>query len=238
MNSIVSADALGVISELVDGQEPAAADAPSRPSWQTVPCPPWCESVHDEGDYYSDRYHLAPEPERIGLSLYDDDRAGHGCTLGVLRVEVGQHYRQSEPTLSLWMPAHDLSERRVTGEMNLDLTVSEAAALRDQISLALDLVDAAAHSTGRGPDPAEQCRPWCTRHDEAGECCFTTPLVIDQGSVLPGFSTRVRVQVAACAEGETVHVDADGADALTLDPGSAARLGAALLAAAATAVQR
>jgi hypothetical protein len=121
----------------------AAEHTPSRPHWQTAPCPSWCGEIHQDSDYYPDRAHYLAPLEPLELSLYDDDHAGNGSTPGVLEVSVLQHYRQAEPTIGLVMPEHESGHSRVTGEYDLDLTVAEARALRDQLTEILTLVGSA-----------------------------------------------------------------------------------------------
>ena len=113
----------------------------TRPFWQSRPCPPWCATIHQDHDYYADRHHHATAGEPIDLSLYDDDRTSDGNRPGELDFAITQHYRSAEATVTLLLPLHELDDSQVTGELDLELTVDEARALRDRLSVILGLVD-------------------------------------------------------------------------------------------------
>jgi hypothetical protein len=138
MNSIVGDGALRVIFGGVDQPPSESPERVVRPRWQATPCPPWCQNVHQDGDHTADRLHAAIL-EPIELSLYDDGRAGDGSEPGEVRVALAQHYRHAEPAVTLMMPAHELEDSSVTGEMDLALTMAEARALHDRLAAALEM---------------------------------------------------------------------------------------------------
>lgn len=324
MNSILSSDALGVISGLIDDEQPTPAVAAPRPFWQTEPCPAWCTNRHEDSDQHGDRSHWAPVAS-VDLALYTAKGGEGEYGSGELLIGATQHYRAAEPEIDLTVPTTRGTSYIASGEQGVRMSVDEARAVRDQLSQLLGLIDGdaldvelvdqgdgrarvsaeqtisfnapfesgdyvRAHLTqwteqdsppelevtieanvtvwGCTPDQARdaaaqlriaadridalaavaegvnarlaepgRCRPWCTAHDEASGSCFAEPVVIDSDSQLPGVTPSVRAQLAADEDGESVHVDADGADLLTLDPDTAVRLGAALVATGAKAVE-
>jgi len=126
----------GIISALADhtiGEQPVAA---ARPHWQSEPCPAWCGVVHKDGDYYEDRHHFETFRD-IDLTLYQDG-TGADRQPGQLVVSANQHYRQAVPEISLVVPTHEPGHaHKVAGETQVDMTMAEARALRDALSLVL-----------------------------------------------------------------------------------------------------
>ncbi len=109
-----------------------------RPTWQTKPCPPWCNATHREQDFHDDRNHFATPVAAIDLTLYDAERHGGGSQPGSLDLSICQHYRQGEAEIDLTLPVH--KGPKVTGEAELALTVAEARALRDGLTALLAML--------------------------------------------------------------------------------------------------
>lgn len=66
-----------------------------RPSWLPTGCPSWCyPDCHSQDDAYDDRYHHS-DPTDVTLTA--DNPAGATGGPGYLRVELSQHYRETEP---------------------------------------------------------------------------------------------------------------------------------------------
>lgn len=162
------------MSTIIDGIAPNAMplkpyatpaghpESAGRPSWQSRPCPAWCEAVHSEGAVYEDRYHFAAV-DPIDLSLYESTRGAQAAEPGTALVSASQHYREAEPTIAVTLPVTDgQDERRVIGETALNMTTAEARALRDRLSQILLTIDGGAQGSpdfelGESDDGAVRC---------------------------------------------------------------------------------
>jgi hypothetical protein len=90
------------------------------PFWQTTPCPPWCMGGHEDTDHPEDRFHR-PGPDILNITLTVNDPVVHAKADGKyyrtpveLRVDVEQHYRETEPRVLLcedytFRPHYDLT---------------------------------------------------------------------------------------------------------------------------------
>lgn len=116
----------------------------ARPAWQTRPCPPWCEVVHQDDDHYDDRYHFATPIDRLDLSLYSAECYDAGWQPGTLDLAISQHYRHAEPEIDLTVPLRNVGSPKVTGETELALTLAEARILRDRLSTLLAIAEESA----------------------------------------------------------------------------------------------
>lgn len=65
---------------------------PRRPTWQQLPCPDWCERMHEEDDHPEDRYHQS-EPSFIPLTAATERTVPVTASLRNvdLLVRVGQY---------------------------------------------------------------------------------------------------------------------------------------------------
>ena len=143
MSTILSGEAARVISELLPEKMPPRPPAPiARPFWQTEPCPPWCDTTHRDEDYHEDRDHFV-HGDPVGLNLYRTDLVNGEHGPGELLVGLTQHYREAEPEVDLTVPATTpkYGPYVATGEQGVRMTVAEARALRDRLSLLLAMTD-------------------------------------------------------------------------------------------------
>lgn len=65
------------------GRHPAPQPHKGTPSWQTSPCPPWCVSIHREGDTPGDRHCLSRESLLGDLLINLQAEPGHTADIVV-----------------------------------------------------------------------------------------------------------------------------------------------------------
>ncbi|WP_344972794.1 DUF6907 domain-containing protein [Streptosporangium fragile] len=137
-------------------QVPVPRPAKPMPFWQTVPCPAWCDGLHDDGDHPDDRGHysglhtspltqeppvqVAPNvwgPEELHLSLHQGEREA----VPVVRLSRGGRTDR--------MVTMTLAEAEQT-HANLGALLAEARAARPAVT-------------------AHGCALWCVQHDDCTE---------------------------------------------------------------------
>ena len=111
------------------------APAAAGPIWMRQPCPAWCSTVHEDSDHPATR-ECVSEPKAIALSLADVLQAcgvdGFAWALDTLHLSLEAAFREVAPRVT----AH-----RAAGTC-FELTLSEAAQLRDSLTALLAAADA------------------------------------------------------------------------------------------------
>lgn len=105
-----------------------------RPFWQAEPCPAWCQSKHEDGDFYADRDHFWSAGDELELTLYHAAHGGDEYGPGTMTIMVSQHHRASAPEIELAMPTAKAHMYIVDGVESVRMTIAEAHALRDRLA--------------------------------------------------------------------------------------------------------
>ncbi|MGH6654518.1 MAG: DUF6907 domain-containing protein [Actinocrinis sp.] len=142
------------VEDTLDGITAVLADAERRPRpyWLGVPCPPWCEGLHNADDRFDDRAHMWLSTP-LDLSLYEFG-AGEHRGPGRMMLAVEQHYRDAEPRIDVVVPRAEYSRpHEVAGESTVSLTAAEARVLHRQLGEVLAAVDGPRPAAGGSADP-------------------------------------------------------------------------------------
>ncbi|MGC5012995.1 DUF6907 domain-containing protein [Streptosporangium sp. DT93] len=140
-------------AQLRTGHTPTPAPADGRPFWQTMPCPDWCEALHQDKDHPDDRGHYSElhttplaqhRPVQTAPGVWEPDE---------LHLFLIQDEREATPVVRAGRGG--LTEQLVT------MTLAEAAQHHARLGALLE----AARGNQSGP-AATGCRPWCVEHDD------------------------------------------------------------------------
>jgi hypothetical protein len=150
----------------------------------------------------------------------------------VMDASVNQHYRATEPTIGLTVPTcAPTRPRKVTGETEVEMTVAEAEALRDRLSLILAMLNDGTSTRSAA------CPAWCVDHDVESGLHYGAPTTLQYLDRTCGGTVADTMDVQVLTEDgrEAISI---GGRTYCMDPAGALRLADALVKSVAKVRQR